>query len=117
MANDQELRRIIREEINNTNNSSQFGVTDIPFHIHNTIDAAAVPGQFIDFSNFMVWGNTTFSSTSDVTITNPNILPTSTILVTSTLQYFSTLSAVCSTGSAYIAGGTSGAGVNYLIIF
>lgn len=65
--NDARIRQIIREEMYRANNASRFnGITALPEHVHNGVDAPRIPYNAIQ-RNTPLLGRIQFSNTGDYT--------------------------------------------------
>lgn len=65
--NDQQLRQIIRQEIEASNSSSRFGLNTIPRHTHNGIDSPQIS------ANDVIAGNSVEGSIAFAQVTTYNI--------------------------------------------
>ncbi len=111
------MRQIALEVYNQNSTTNRFIVSPIAFHVHNGIDSALIAAESLDYTNFAIWGSVTLSGGTG-TITNVNIMTSSTIIATSQTSHSAGayMAAICATGVATITGQGTDV-VNYIIIF
>lgn len=120
--NEEQIKNIVQEILDTREATNQFGYPQTPFHVHNGVDSPRVPANYLDFSNFAIWGSVGTNVGGSATIANQNILTSSVIVITPLTEAggVGSFAASVSNGKASIAS-TGAAYQNspffYLIIF
>jgi hypothetical protein len=110
--NNQDIRDLIQSELKSFANGGQYGVSQVPTHIHNRIDSPAIQATLIDWTRFMMWGTTS----GNAVISNSNITPNSIVLVSQYPGGNDVVGALCGDGTMTLSNALN-IDVDYLIIF
>lgn len=104
----------VTSQIQQNATAGQFGVSQVPFHVHNGVDSPSVPVR-----NLGIMSGQAKMALGTVTITDPRINRKSVITATSTIAHATgSVAAICNSGNAVIfdGSGTNNDTVNYIII-